>query len=145
MVAVSTSRRRRQLSLETTLLCALIALVILVPPAVTLRQGEAISLLYERTTRSFQGHDLRTRGYLDDFCLGIRFVPCLTFVTRQYREEGTAQALAIAELERIKTHWFAPLVDANADPVQWEVAGRTDPDPSADVDDAGANVDCPRQ
>lgn len=134
--------RGRRRGLPAAFVCIVVASMALLAPAAQPSTAVAGSSVYARTTRSFDGHDLRTRGYLDDLCLQARFMPCLTSESGMYRPEGTAQALAIQRLVVLRNHTFYPLTDASADPVQWEVAGPDDADPPADVDDGGADLPC---
>src|SRR5689334_17475218 len=92
-IAVGIRGRRR--GLPGAVVCIVVASMALLAPAAQPSTAVAGSSVYARTTRSFDGHDLRTRGYLDDLCLQARFMPCLTSVSGMYRPEGTAQALAI--------------------------------------------------
>ena len=112
---------------------ALVVMLImpLVQPA---RVASAASKIYERTSRPFQGVDLRTRGFLNDDCLQEIDYPCLTLSTGTYRQEATAQARTIQQLSSEIMNSPIPLPNAYKDKVQWEVS--PGPDPSYHPDDA---------
>src|ERR1700730_431932 len=117
----------------------LVSVIVTLPSLGALRAYAAgAPVLYPRTSISYGSVSMRTRGFLQDNCLGKADYPCLTFSDTSYKQEGTAQARAIQQLARVDDHAPVPLTNTVQSAVQWEVGpddGTWGPDGPPDSND----------